>query len=376
MAALLRDALQPNLVQTLDGSPALVHGGPFANIAHGCNSVMATQARPHARRCGGDRGRLRRRPGRREIPRHQMPQRRSLARPAAVVVATVRALKMHGGVAKSALGPEDVAAVERGVVNLARHVENMRKFGLPVRRRAERLHHRHRGRDRRGARRAWRALGAEAFLCTHWARGRRGRRRARPRGAARIAGRPCDVPRRSTSPRCRWPRSCAPSRGRSTTPPMCRSRPPSPRGSRRFEEMGFGHVPVCVAKTQYSFSADPDADGRAGGACAAGARGAALGRGRLRRRGLRRHHDHARPAAASGGGGHRARCRWARSTGCSDVAVSACTQIADRSAARETCAPTTPDRRHPANDARPYRATPKRRAVSSVHGTGAIIANP
>ena len=107
MAALLRDALMPNLVQTLEGSPALVHGGPFANIAHGCNSVKATTARPQAGRCGGDGSGVRRRSRRREIPRHQVPA--GPAAPAcAVVVATVRALKMHGGVARPALGREDV----------------------------------------------------------------------------------------------------------------------------------------------------------------------------------------------------------------------------------------------------------------------------
>jgi formate--tetrahydrofolate ligase len=129
MAALLRDALSPNLVQTLAGSPALVHGGPFANIAHGCNSVMATKLGLHLSDVvvteagfGADLGA--------EKFIDIKCRIAGLAPDAVVIVATVRALKMHGGVAKSALGKEDVAAVQRGVVNLARHVENIRKFGI------------------------------------------------------------------------------------------------------------------------------------------------------------------------------------------------------------------------------------------------------
>ena len=121
----------PNLVQTLEGSPALVHGGPFANIAHGCNSVMATRLGLKLADVvvteagfGADLG------GEKFLDiKCRLP---ACAPACAVVVATVRALKMHGGVAKADLGREDVGAVERGVVNLARHIENVRKFGLPV----------------------------------------------------------------------------------------------------------------------------------------------------------------------------------------------------------------------------------------------------
>ncbi len=131
VAVLLRDALMPNLVQTLEGSPALVHGGPFANIAHGCNSLIATRLAMKLADVvvteagfGADLGAekfldIKCRAG-------------GIWPGCAVVVATVRALKMHGGVAKADLGREDVAAVTAGVANLARHVENMGKFGLPV----------------------------------------------------------------------------------------------------------------------------------------------------------------------------------------------------------------------------------------------------
>ena len=124
MAALLKDALTPNLVQTLEGYPAFVHGGPFANIAHGCNSVMATRTALKLADVvvteagfGADLG------AEKFI---DIKCRSAGLKPScAVVVATVRALKMHGGVARNALGSENVAAVQRGVANLARHVENL-----------------------------------------------------------------------------------------------------------------------------------------------------------------------------------------------------------------------------------------------------------
>jgi formate--tetrahydrofolate ligase len=131
LTVLLRDALRPNLVQTLEGTPALVHGGPFANIAHGCNSVIATRLALSLADVvvteagfGADLG------GEKFCDIKCVSA--GLAPDASVVVATLRALKMHGGVSKAALGAEDVAAVRRGVVNLIRHVENMRGFGLPV----------------------------------------------------------------------------------------------------------------------------------------------------------------------------------------------------------------------------------------------------
>src|SRR5918997_3216842 len=131
MAVLLRDALAPNLVQTLEGSPALVHGGPFANIAHGCNSVVATRLGLSLAEVvvteagfGADLGA--------EKFCDIKCRAAGLAPSACVVVATVRALKMHGGTAKAELGREDLPAFRAGLPNLPRHVENMRKFGLPV----------------------------------------------------------------------------------------------------------------------------------------------------------------------------------------------------------------------------------------------------
>ena len=132
MTVLLKDALKPNLVQTLENNPAFIHGGPFANIAHGCNSVIATQTRAQARRLRGDRGGLRRRPRRREVHRHQVPQVGPAARRAVVIVATIRALKYHGGVDVKELNKENLAALEKGIVNLERHVDNVRKHLRPA----------------------------------------------------------------------------------------------------------------------------------------------------------------------------------------------------------------------------------------------------
>ncbi|PIK70748.1 formate--tetrahydrofolate ligase, partial [Methylobacterium frigidaeris] len=170
MTVLLKDALQPNLVQTLEGSPALIHGGPFANIAHGCNSVIATRAGLRLgdyvvteAGFGADLGA--------EKFFDIKCRQAGLSPSAVVIVATVRALKMHGGVAKADLGTENVAALERGFANLARHVENVRRFGAPV---VVAVNHFHADTEAEHA--ALKALcrdrlDVEAITCRHWAEG-------------------------------------------------------------------------------------------------------------------------------------------------------------------------------------------------------------
>jgi formate--tetrahydrofolate ligase len=254
MAVLLKDALAPNLVQTLEGSPAFVHGGPFANIAHGCNSVMATRLGLKLADVvvteagfGADLG------AEKFI---DIKCRSAGLKPScAVVVATVRALKMHGGVARNALGTEDVAAVRRGVANLARHVENLRKFGLPV---VVGVNHFTSDTDAEFAviRDAMEKLAVEAIRCTHWGDGSAGAQalahavqqkitlgEARPaplypdgmkfaekiRTIARQIYRAADI---------------------SMTDAVARRLD-------GFEKAGFGHMPVCIAKTQFSFTSDP-----------------------------------------------------------------------------------------------------------------------
>jgi formate--tetrahydrofolate ligase len=254
MAALLRDALAPNLVQTLEGTPAFVHGGPFANIAHGCNSVIATRLALGLSDVvvteagfGADLGA--------EKFLDIKCRAAGLEPGAAVVVATVRALKMHGGVAKSALGTEDVAAVKRGVVNLARHVENMGKFGLPVIVGLNRFTG-DTPAEIAAVEEAMAALGTEAIICTHWADGGAGAVDLARAVMARLEA-------RSARFAPLYP-SATPLAGKIAT--IAREiyragdvaiAPAAQQKLARFEQLGFADVPVCIAKTQYSFSSDP-----------------------------------------------------------------------------------------------------------------------
>ncbi|MGG5817576.1 formate--tetrahydrofolate ligase [Falsiroseomonas sp. HW251] len=258
MAVLLRDALSPNLVQTLEGSPALVHGGPFANIAHGCNSVVATRLALGLADVvvteagfGADLGA--------EKFLDIKCRLAGLEPGACVIVATIRALKMHGGVAKSELGREDVAAVERGVVNLARHVENMHKFGLPVVVALNRFTS-DTPAEIAAVQQAMARLDTEAILCTHWGDGAAGATalahavKARlDRGAARFAPLYPDA-----MPLADKVRTVAKEVYRAADVSI-----PAPVAQKlsRWEAEGFGNLPVCIAKTQYSFSADPTALG-------------------------------------------------------------------------------------------------------------------
>ena len=254
MAALLRDAFAPNLVQTLDGSPALVHGGPFANIAHGCNSVVATRLGLSLADVvvteagfGADLG------GEKFLD--IKCRSAGLAPSCAVVVATLRALKMHGGVAKAALGREDTEAVARGLVNLQRHVENMGKFGLPV---VVALNQFTSDTPAEFAvvRDAMALRGIETILCTHWADGGPGAAelaravlRRVADGTARYAPLyPDDMP---LADKLRTVAREIYHAADVSIPDAVAKRLAA------FEAAGFGHVPVCIAKTQYSFSADP-----------------------------------------------------------------------------------------------------------------------
>ncbi len=260
MAALLRDAFQPNLVQTLEGSPALVHGGPFANIAHGCNSVMATRLGLKLADIvvteagfGADLG------GEKFL---DIKCRSAGLRPGCcVVVATVRALKMHGGMARGDLGREDPAAVRRGVANLARHVENMGKFGLPVIVALNRFTG-----DTEAEYQAVRASlsGVEVVLCSHWAEGSAGAEALAHAVLQKLEDREADY--RPLYPEAMGLadklRTVAREIYRASDIAM------SPAVERRLaalEAAGFGNHPVCIAKTQYSFSADPKALGAPSG---------------------------------------------------------------------------------------------------------------
>jgi formate--tetrahydrofolate ligase len=257
MAALLRDAFAPNLVQSIAGTPALVHGGPFANIAHGCNSVVATRLGLKLADVvvteagfGADLGA--------EKFLHIKCRQAGLSPEAVVIVATVRALKMHGGVAKADLGRPDTASVQRGVVNLIRHVENMQRFGLPV---VVALNAFSSDTDAEAAviTHAMAKRGVEAIRCTHWADGAKGAA-ALGRAVLRIIDAPEAKGRRFTPlyaadmPLAEKIRTVARQIYRAEDIAVS---PVAAKQLASFEAAGFGDLPVCIAKTQFSFSADP-----------------------------------------------------------------------------------------------------------------------
>ena len=258
MTVLLRDAMQPNLVQTLENNPAFVHGGPFANIAHGCNSVIATKTALKLADYvvteagfGADLGA--------EKFMNIKCRKAGLAPACVVLVATIRAMKMNGGVAKADLGAENVAAVNEGCANLGRHIANVKSFGVPV---VVAINHFVTDTDAEvEAVQAFVAgEGAEAVLCRHWAKG--------SEGTEALANRVAEIA----------------DAGESQFAPIY----PDEMGLfdkidtiarriyradeaiadkkirdqlRAWEEAGYGHLPVCMAKTQYSFSTDPNLRG-------------------------------------------------------------------------------------------------------------------
>jgi formate--tetrahydrofolate ligase len=255
MAVLLKDALQPNLVQTIEGSPALLHGGPFANIAHGCNSVIATKAAlalgdfvVTEAGFGADLGA--------EKFLDIKCRQAGLAPECVVVVATIRALKTHGGVPRSALAHENLPVLRAGLANLGRHVENLRKFGLPV---VVAINHFTSDTDAEHAllrEVCSREFNVEAVTCRHWAEGAKGAESLAhvvaalcAKGGARFTPLYADA-----LPLAEKLRVVAREIYRAADIAF------SDKAAKQiaaFEAAGHGHLPVCVAKTQYSFSADP-----------------------------------------------------------------------------------------------------------------------
>ena len=258
MAVLLKDAIQPNLVQTLENNPAFVHGGPFANIAHGCNSVMATRT---ALKCadyvvteagfGADLG---------AEKFFDIKCRKAGLKPSAVVlVATVRALKMGGGVAKADLGPPDVEAVKRGCSNLGRHLENLKKFGVPA---IVGINHFVTDTDEEiAAVKAYcTGMGAEAVLNTHWANGGKGITETAEKVVAL-----CEAGEASFTPLYPDDRGLF-EKIETVAREIYRADAVVADKKVRdqltaWEEAGYGDLPVCMAKTQYSFTTDPSARG-------------------------------------------------------------------------------------------------------------------
>ncbi|HVX34946.1 MAG TPA: formate--tetrahydrofolate ligase [Hyphomicrobium sp.] len=258
MTVLLKDALQPNLVQTLENNPVFIHGGPFANIAHGCNSVLATTTALKLADYvvteagfGADLGA--------EKFFDIKCRKAGIAPSAVVIVATVRALKMHGGVAKDDLKAENVAAVAKGCENLKRHIENVNKFGVPA---VVAINKFVTDTDAEVAevQKAAESMGTKAFLCTHWSDG--------GKGTEALAHHVVDVidqgkanfkPLYPVEMKLR-------DKVKTIAQEIYRAADIACDASvetqfKDFEAAGFGHFPVCMAKTQYSFSTDPNKRG-------------------------------------------------------------------------------------------------------------------
>ncbi|MGB9152540.1 MAG: formate--tetrahydrofolate ligase [Alphaproteobacteria bacterium] len=262
MAALLKDAVQPNLVQTLENNPALVHGGPFANIAHGCNSVIATKAALKLADYvvleagfGADLG---------AEKFFDIKCRKAGLKPAcAVIVATIRALKMHGGVAKDELKNENLAALEKGFANLDRHIANVKKFGVPVVVSINRF-----STDTQAEmdllRRLVEARGVACILADHWGSGGAGAADLAREVVRVIETVPSDfhVLYPDDLPLMEKIRKIAREIYGAADISVDQA---AQKQLAEFEKEGFGHLPVCIAKTQFSFSADPAVKGAPSG---------------------------------------------------------------------------------------------------------------
>jgi formate--tetrahydrofolate ligase len=258
MTVLLQQAMQPNLVQTLENNPAFVHGGPFANIAHGCNSVAATTTALKLADYvvteagfGADLG---------AEKFFDIKCRKAGLKPEAVViVATVRALKMNGGVARNDLGKENVEAVKKGCANLGRHIENVKKFGVPA---VVAINHFVADTDAEieAVRDYVAGQGTEAILCKHWAKGSEGIEDLAHRVVEIVDGGGADFkPLYPAEMKLfakietiakeiyRADEVIADSKIRDQL--------------KQWEEQGYGDLPICVAKTQYSFTTDPNLRG-------------------------------------------------------------------------------------------------------------------
>jgi formate--tetrahydrofolate ligase len=258
MTVLLKDALMPNLVQTLENNAAFVHGGPFANIAHGCNSVMATQTGLKLADYvvteagfGADLG---------AEKFFDIKCRKAGLTPAAtVIVATIRALKMHGGVAKDDLKKANVESLKKGLVNLGRHIENVKKFGVPI---AVAINHfvTDTEEEVEAIRAYCKEHGVEAFKCTHWAEGSKGTE-ALAKHVAELADKGSaqfkpiygdDMPL--------WDKIKTIAREIYRADDIVADRLVRDQ-LRAYEAQGYGKFPICMAKTQYSFSTDPNLKG-------------------------------------------------------------------------------------------------------------------
>ena len=258
MTVLLKDAMQPNLVQTLENNPAFVHGGPFANIAHGCNSVMATTTALKIADYvvteagfGADLGA--------EKFMNIKCRKAGLTPSVVVVVATIRAMKMNGGVAKSDLGDENVEAVVKGCPNLGRHIENVKSFGVPV---VVAINHFVTDTDAevKAVQDYVSEMGAEAILCKHWEKGSEG-----TVDLAKRVSEIADTDSGNFAPLYNDEMSLF-DKIETVAKRIYRADEVLADAKIRnqlkeWETAGYGGLPVCMAKTQYSFTTDPNVRG-------------------------------------------------------------------------------------------------------------------
>ena len=257
MTVLLKQALMPNLVQTLENNPAIIHGGPFANIAHGCNSVIATKTSLQLSDYvvteagfGADLG---------AEKFFDIKCRKSGLTPSAVVlVATIRALKMHGGVAKADLSNENVEAVKSGISNLKRHVSNIKKFGLPV---VIAINHfvADTENEMQALQEECKSIGVEAVPCYHWAKG--------GEGTVELAKKVVEIANGINTFKYLYEDKISLLEKIKTIATEIYDANDVIADSKirdqlkQFEENGYGDFPICIAKTQYSFSTDPTLKG-------------------------------------------------------------------------------------------------------------------
>jgi formate--tetrahydrofolate ligase len=258
MTVLLKDALQPNLVQTLENNPVFIHGGPFANIAHGCNSVLATTTALKLADYvvteagfGADLGA--------EKFFDIKCRKAGIAPSAVVIVATVRALKMHGGVAKDDLKAENAAAVAKGCENLKRHIENVNKFGVPAVVAVNKFIT-DTETEIAEVQKAAASMGTKALLCTHWSDGGKG-----TEALAHHVVKVIDEGKANFKPLYPVEMKLR-DKVKTIAQEIYRAADIACDASveaqfKDFEAGGFGHFPVCMAKTQYSFSTDPNKRG-------------------------------------------------------------------------------------------------------------------
>ncbi len=258
MTVLLQQAVQPNLVQTLENNPAFIHGGPFANIAHGCNSVIATKTALKLADYvvteagfGADLG---------AEKFFDIKCRKAGLNPdATVIVATIRALKMNGGIAKEDLGKENVEALKKGAANLGRHIENLKSFGVPVVVAINRFLTDSEA-EIQAIKDYARTQGVEAILCEHWAKGSAGTEELAKKVVAMIDSTPSAFRPIYELEQPLW------SKIEQIAKKIYRADGIADAGGVKkqletWEKEGFGNLPICMAKTQYSFTTDPDKRG-------------------------------------------------------------------------------------------------------------------